>query len=201
MVYAVAGRFREFLAHDVLRFATLLAAAVFLLDWATKSWALHSLEHSAVPLGALTLAVERNDAFAFSAGAGVVPTTVVFAVRLVLLIGVLVLFARVGANNRRYAAGFALLIAGGAGNAADLLFRGGAVVDLIHAGPLDLGGRFVHAGVVFNGADLAILVAIGLLAPLIRQWSLAAQRRIAMWESRWLNNVLTGRGDQERPHR
>jgi lipoprotein signal peptidase len=193
MVYAIAGRFRQLLAHDVLRFAVLLAAAVFLLDWVTKSWAIETLEHTAVPLGALTLAVERNDAFAFSAGSGQVPTSIVFAVRLVLLIGTLLLFARVGAGSRRVAAGFALLVAGGAGNAADLLFRGGAVVDLIHAGPLDLGGRFVHAGFVFNGADLAILVAIGLLAPLIRHWSLAAQRRLAAWEARWLHGGLAGR--------
>lgn len=185
MVHACAVLVRAFLAHDVLRFATLVAAAAFLLDWATKSWALQSLQYAAVPIGALTLDVERNDAFAFSMASGQVPAALVFALRLVMLAGALLIFVRVGARSRRIAAGFALLIAGGSGNAADLIFRGGEVVDLIHAGPFQVGG-VMHAGIVFNTADIAILLALGLLGPLIRDWSVAAQGRLGEWESRWL---------------
>lgn len=193
MVSALTDRLRAFFAHDVLRFATLVAAAAFLLDWATKSWALETLEHAAVPLGALMLGVERNDAFAFSVGTGHVPAALVVAIRLAALTGVLLLFFRVGTRNRRIAAGFALLIAGGCGNAADMLFRGGAVVDLIHAGPFHMRGELVHAGVVFNGADVAILVALGLLAPLIHEWSAGRQRHLAAWEARWLRGMRDGR--------
>jgi signal peptidase II len=186
MIRAATAGFRTIIGHDVLRFAVLLAAAVFLLDWATKSWALETVEHAAVSLGAITLGVERNGAFAFSAGDGHVPYAVVLAVRLTAVAALLVLFARVGARSRRIAAGFALLIAGGLGNVADLLFRDGEVVDMIHAGPVQVGGHLVHAGIVFNGADIAILVAIVLLAPLIREVSTAAQRRLQAWETRLL---------------
>jgi lipoprotein signal peptidase len=192
MASALADRLRAFLAHDVLRFATLVAAAAFLLDWATKSWALQTLEYAAVPLGALMLGVERNDALAFSTGTGQLPAALVILVRLVALTAVLMLSLRLGSCNRRCAAGFALLIAGGSGNAADMLFRGGAVVDFIHAGPFHMRGELVHAGIVFNTADVAILLALGLLAPLIQEWSTGSQRRIAEWEARWLRGIRGG---------
>ncbi|MBR9988957.1 MAG: hypothetical protein KFH98_04330, partial [Gemmatimonadetes bacterium] len=82
MTSVLAHRLRALLAHDVLRFAVLVAAAAFLLDWATKSWALDTLEHAAVPLGALVLGVERNEALAFSAGAGTLPPWLVIGIRL-----------------------------------------------------------------------------------------------------------------------
>ncbi|HEX2167445.1 MAG TPA: signal peptidase II, partial [Longimicrobiales bacterium] len=135
MISAFVRLLRALAAHDVLRFAVLVAAAAFLLDWATKSWALETLDNAAVPLGALMLGVERNDALAFSAGSGRLDPAFVVAVRLLALAGVIALSVQVGARSRRFAAGFALLIAGGSGNAADMLFRGGAVVDFIHAGP------------------------------------------------------------------
>jgi lipoprotein signal peptidase len=196
MIAALAVRIRAILAHDVLRFAMLVAAAAFLLDWATKSWALETLEHAAMPLGALMLGVERNDALAFSTGSGHLPAALVVAMRLAALAGVVFLWLRVGARNRRLAAGFALLVAGGSGNAADMLFRGGAVVDFIHAGPFHVRGEMVHAGIVFNAADIAILLALGLLAPLIHEWSAGGQRRIASWEDRWLRQL---RGDRSPP--
>ncbi|HSJ32459.1 MAG TPA: signal peptidase II [Longimicrobiales bacterium] len=192
MIAALAVRIRAILAHDVLRFAMLVAAAAFLLDWATKSWALETLEHAAMPLGALMLGVERNDALAFSTGSGHLPAAVVVALRLAALAGVMFLWLRVGARNRRFAAGFALLVAGGSGNAADMLFRGGAVVDFIHAGPFHVRGELVHAGIVFNAADIAILLALGLLAPLIHEWSAGGQHRIATWEARWLRHLRGG---------
>jgi signal peptidase II len=188
MTPALTTRLRAFIAHDVLRFAVLVAAAAFLFDWATKSWALEALQHSAVPLGALMLGVERNHAFAFSTGGESVPPGFVLFARLLAITCVILLSIRVGARNRRLAAGFALLLAGGLGNAVDVVFRGGAVVDFIHAGPFHWGGELVHAGVVFNAADIAILLALGLLAPLIHEWSIGGQRRIAAWESRWLRS-------------
>jgi lipoprotein signal peptidase len=193
MIPQLNAHVRAFFGHEVLRFATLLAAAVFLLDWATKSWALQALQHSGVPVGAFMLGVERNDAFALSTGAGVVPTPLLVIIRIASLAIVLLLAARVGCHNRRYAAGFALLIAGGAGNLSDLLFRQGAVVDLIYAGPFHFAGEVVHDGVVFNGADIAILLALGLLAPLINEWAIARQRRLAEYETRWLNSILRRR--------
>lgn len=186
-------RLRAVVAHELLRFATLVATAAFLLDWATKSWALEELQHAARPLGALMLGVERNEALAFSAGTGQIPPWLVVGIRLTAIAAVLLLSWHVGARNRRYAAGFALLLAGGAGNVADMLFRGGAVVDFIHAGPIHLGGEVVHAGIVFNAADIAILVALGLLAPLIHEWSAGGQRRLAEWEARWLRSIRGGR--------
>jgi lipoprotein signal peptidase len=189
MAFDLASRLRTFIAHDVLRFAMLLAAAAFLFDGATKSWALEALEHTALPLGALMLDVERNHAFAFSSGGESVPRELVLLARLLALAGVILMSIRVGARNRRLAAGFALLLAGGLGNAADVVFRGGAVVDFIHAGPFRWGGELVHAGIVFNAADIAILLALGLLAPLIHEWSIGSQRRIAEWESRWLRTL------------
>jgi signal peptidase II len=188
MTPALLTRLRAFAAHDVIRFAMLLAAAAFLFDWATKSWALDALGDTAVPLGALMLAVERNHAFAFSSGGESVSPGFVLLARLLAIVVVILLSIRVGPRNHRLAAGFALLFAGGLGNAMDVVFRGGAVVDFIHAGPFHWGGELVHAGIVFNAADIAILLALGLLAPLIHEWSIGRQRRIAEWESRWLHS-------------
>lgn len=179
---------RAVIDHDVLRFAVLVAIAVFLIDWTTKSWALETLQHG-VPDGALMRGVERNAALAFSTGEGRLPSAAVIGLRMLALVGVVVVSRRVGARNRRLAAGFALLIAGGCGNAADVLFRGGAVVDFIHAGPFtfELNGELVHAGVVFNAADIAILLSLALLAPLIQEWAAGGQRKLAEWEARWLS--------------
>ncbi|HSL71478.1 MAG TPA: signal peptidase II, partial [Longimicrobiales bacterium] len=115
---------RRLVAHDVLRLAALVALAAFLADWASKSWALDSLNGSTAPLGALVLGVERNDAFAFSSGSSVVPPQLVIAARLFALIGIAFLARRALARSRRSAAGFGLLLGGGFGNAADLAFRG-----------------------------------------------------------------------------
>lgn len=180
---------RRVLNHDVLRLAVLLAVAAFLADWATKSWALHHLDQTVSPLGSLTLGVARNDGFAFSTGAGVVPAWLIVAARVVALVVIVLVMRRVGAvSRRRYACGVALLLAGGFGNAADLLFRGGAVVDFIGAGPFvfDWSGRLVHLHFVFNAADVFILTGVVLVTPLIRRVGRATQRRFAMWEERLL---------------
>ena len=172
-----------------LRLAALLAAAAFTADWASKAWALDAL-HQPMLVGALLLDVERNAVFAFSSGRDVAPLALVIGLRVVALLAVMLLARRVARHGLRYAAGLGLVLGGGMGNAADLLFRDGGVVDFIGAGPwfFELGGTLYRFHVVFNGADLALLVGIALLAPLIRDWALAAQQRLARWERRWLLN-------------
>lgn len=170
-----------------LRLVALLAAAAFTADWATKAWALDAL-HEPMMLGALLLDIERNTVFAFSSGQGVTPPALVIAVRLAALLAVVLVARRVAEHGLRYAAGLGLVLGGGFGNAADLLFRDGGVVDFIGAGPwfFEFSDALYRFHVVFNGADLALLIGIALLAPLIRDWALGAQRRLARWERRWL---------------
>jgi signal peptidase II len=172
---------------ELLRLAVLCTVAAFNADWATKWWALNALEGS-LPLGSLLLGVVHNDAFAFSAGAGEVSRLLVLAVRLVVVGGLAVVAIRLGMEQRRHAIGLGLVCGGGLGNAADIAFREHGVVDFIGAGPFSLGLAAPGAGfhLVFNIADLAVLIGIGLLAPLIRDWALRAQARFAHWERRWL---------------
>ena len=177
--------------HGVIRLATLLGTAAFLLDWATKSWALRSLHGSVQPLGSLTLFVARNEAFAFSARHGELMTWLVVGIRIAMILLIVLLCRQLALQlHRRSACGAALLLAGGLGNSADLLFRGGAVVDFIGAGPFtfEWAGEAVRMHVVFNAADVFILLGIALLAPAIQELSRAIQRNLAAWERR----VLTG---------
>jgi signal peptidase II len=171
---------RGLVTNDVLRMATLLALAAFALDSASKSWALQNLGDATVPLGGLVLGLERNEGFAFSAGAGLVPTWLVAGARLAVLVLIILAARGVAASSRRYACGVGLLLAGGLGNTVDLLFRDGAVVDFIGAGPLVLGwaDRVVHTYFVFNAGDLAILIGLVLVAPLIRETGRSLQRRL-----------------------
>jgi lipoprotein signal peptidase len=183
----IAIRFHRFATNEVLRLATLLAIAVFLLDWATKSWALQHLYGATVPFGSFSLGVERNPAFAFSSGEGYVSPWLVVAMRLAALGALVLASRRVPVMNRRYACGFALLLAGGFGNAGDIVFREGAVVDFIGAGPFAFAwaGELVHLHVVFNAADVAVVIGLILIAPLVRKWAFALQRRAAGLETRW----------------
>lgn len=187
------ARYRSLSAHGPLRLATLLGTAAFLMDWATKSWALQNLPGRSFPLGSLTLFIARNDAFAFSSQNGVLTTGLVVVVRLATVLLVILLCRKLSVLlSRRTACGAALLLAGGLGNSVDLLFRGGAVVDFIGAGPFsfDWAGGEMHMHLVFNAADLFILMGVGLLAPLIGELARALQRRIAAWE----RSVLQGSG-------
>jgi lipoprotein signal peptidase len=188
----LSSGYRCWLQHRVFRLATLLGTAAFLLDWATKSWALRSLHGSVHPLGALTLFVARNEAFAFSARHGELMTWLVVSVRVAMILLIVLLCRQLAQQlSRRSACGAALLLAGGLGNSADLLFRGGAVVDFIGAGPFTFhlaGGEAVRMHLVFNAADIFILLGIALLAPAIQQLSRAIQRNLAAWERR----ILTG---------
>jgi lipoprotein signal peptidase len=187
--------FRSASEQGAIRLATLLGTAAFLLDWATKSWALRYFDGTSFPLGSLTLRVARNEAFAFSSHAGEVTTALVLGVRVAMVIGIVLLCRRLAMLlNRRTACGAALVLAGGLGNSVDLLFRGGAVVDFIGAGPFtfDWAGEPVHFHFVFNGADVFILTGIALLAPMISHTGRALQRRFAEWE----RGVLPGVGSR-----
>jgi lipoprotein signal peptidase len=175
--------------HGVFRLATLLGTAAFLLDWATKSWALRSLHGSVLPLGSLKLFVARNQAFAFSARHGELTTWLVVGVRFAMVLLIILLCRQISLRlTRRSACGAALLLAGGLGNSVDLLFRGGAVVDFIGAGPFtfDWAGEAARLHFVFNAADVFILLGIGLLAPLIQELARVIQRHLADWERRVL---------------
>ena len=179
---------RSFVRHEILRRATLIAIAAFLVDWVTKSWALQAWNDVTLPLGAFTLGVHRNDAFAFSSGAGKVAPEIVVAVRVLALLTVVYLSRRIVTTSVRYATGIAFVLAGGFGNAADVVFRGGAVIDFIGAGPFSFNwaGERVHLGFVFNAADIAIFLGLGLIAPQIQLWARDKQRRLAEWEARWI---------------
>jgi lipoprotein signal peptidase len=188
----IARALRRFIVDDVLRFATLLAVAVFVIDWATKTWALQHLYGASVPLGSLTLGVERNTAFAFSAGEGRFTPEFIIAARFAALVVLITLSRRVVTANRRFAAGFALLLAGGCGNAADMAFRDGAVVDFIGAGPFAFAwASGVPFHIVFNVADLAVLFGLLLIAPVIRTWALEAQRWLSRVEQQLLERIAS----------
>jgi lipoprotein signal peptidase len=191
MVSKLLPGLRTFVRHEVLRRATLIAIAVFLADWASKSWALQALQDVDIPFGSLTLGVHRNDAFAFSTAAGKVSPLLVMSVRIIALVTVIVLSRKVVASSVRYSTGIAFLLAGGFGNAADLMFRGGAVIDFIGAGPFSFNwaGERVHLGFVFNAADVAIFLGLGLVMPQIQLWAADKQRRLAQWEARWLKRL------------
>ena len=174
--------------HELARLMILVAVAAFLADWGGKSWAVRRLGDTMIPLGGLTLGVVRNEGFVFSTGHGVVSFGGIALARLTALAVLLVLCYR-GAEmlDRRYAFGVALIIAGGLGNTTDLFFRGG-VVDFIWVSPIVVDGleTLLEMNLVFNLADLFILIGIGLLAPLIQRSGRSIQGRIARWEMRIL---------------
>jgi lipoprotein signal peptidase len=169
---------------SLFRLATLLAVAVLLADVASKNWALSTLGSGHVDLGLVGLTLVQNDGLAFSTGAGLLSAPIVLALRVAALLGVLGLAWRFGAERPRYAVGFALVLGGGFGNAGDVLLRGGAVVDFIHASPLApvLGDGLLGSGIVLNLADVWILTGLACLYPLFRAFGLAVQRRLERLE-------------------
>ena len=133
------------------------AAAVFLLDRVTKSWAEHVLQGHPIEVipGALTLRFATNSGGAFSLGQS---APWVFATA---SIGVAVVIAVTAFRHTRVATAVALgLVLGGAlGNVTDRIARGdelfrGRVVDFVD----------LHYWPVFNLSDAAIVVGAGILA-------------------------------------
>jgi len=180
------------------RLTTLVTLAVLLADVASKNWALSAVGGGYVDLGLIGLIVVENDGLAFSAGAGALSSATVLALRLGALAVILLLAWRYGPERLRYAVGFALLLGGGLGNATDIVFRNGAVVDFISMAPIPaaVGGHVVAGGIVLNLADVWILFGLVLLYPLFRGLGLSAQRRMQVVESRMLG--LDGAGGARR---
>lgn len=147
---------------DATRIALLMIAAAWLTDYATKSWALATVGDASVDLGRFTLEVVSNPAFAFSLGHGVVPAEAVAVTRGIGVLAIAVFLRMIiGAHQTlRSLAGYALIVAGGLGNTLDHVVQGGAVVDFIAIG-----------NVVFNVADVWILLGITLVYPAIRVYS------------------------------
>jgi signal peptidase II len=128
------------------------AAATLLLDQATKALASATLSPvvSVTVLGPLHLTLTRNTGFAF----GLLPGTAVFVVKLLVTLGVL-WYVTLGKGLLRhpgYALGLGLVLGGSLGNLVDR-FRTGAVIDFID----------FRIWPVFNGADIAITVGVGLV--------------------------------------
>jgi len=172
----------------LFRLTTLVTLAVLLADVASKNWALSAVGGGHVDLGLISLVVVENDGLAFSAGAGALSSATVLALRLGALAVILLLAWRYGPERLRYTVGFALLLGGGLGNATDIVFRNGAVVDFIRMAPIPaaVGGHVVAGGIVLNLADVWILSGLVLLYPLFRGLGLSAQRRMKVVESRML---------------
>ena len=127
------------------------------VDQLAKAWALRALDDRVIELvGSLRLRLVFNTGSAFSIGAGVGPLLAVVGVVVVLVL------LRAGSQVQGGAARAALgLVLGGAvGNLVDRALRdgdgflGGAVVDFVD----------LQWWPVFNVADVAICVGVGLLA-------------------------------------
>jgi lipoprotein signal peptidase len=172
----------------ILRLASLITIAVLLADVASKNWALAAVGTGHVDLGFIVLTVVENEALAFSTGTGVLSGATVLGLRLAALFAILLLAWRFGADSVRYAVGFALVIGGGLGNASDVVFRDGAVVDFISPTAISsaLGAPSPAEGLVLNLADVWIFIGLALLYPLFRQFGRAAQQRMEEVEDRVL---------------
>lgn len=171
--------------HPELRLGLLLGVAALMADWASKSWALAAVASHPIEVGnRVLLGVVRNDALAFSSMGGL-PMESVLSLRMTCVAVLAVLAVRYAAESRRLACAFALLIAGGIGNVADLFFRGGAVVDFIGVGPFPVTAE-AEVALVFNLADVWIKAGVVLAFPLIRRAAQRAQRASLELERRIL---------------
>jgi len=176
---------------SALSLSVLIGLSMFLLDWTSKSLAVQILGESLIPLGVLSFGVVYNDAFAFSSGSGLVHPHTVVLIRLLGVALATFLFLRLHHLSRRVSVGFAFLIAGGAGNTADVLFRDGAVIDFIGTGPFTflIAGEPLDIHFVFNLADVWAVIGLILLWPLIRQFGNAFNARVQRFERRFLARV------------
>ncbi len=170
--------------HPHLRFAVLVGLLAWLLDWVSKSWAQVTLVHAPIELGnRFLLRVAHNDALAFSSFQSI-PLESVLSLRITCIVVLAVLAVRFAAESRRLACAFALLLAGGLGNVADVVLREGAVIDFIGVRPIPFADA--DLAVVFNLADVWIKVGIVLAFPLIRRAALRTQEASDAFERRLL---------------
>lgn len=138
------------------------AAGIYLMDQATKAWALRRLrfgEAVSVVEGFLYFSYAENTGIAFGQfqGGGEFGRWLLVGLAAAAAVGVLVYFFRAQRTDDRVLGACSLLLAGVAGNLTDRM-RLGFVVDFID----------VHIGSfqwpTFNVADAAICVGAGLLA-------------------------------------
>ncbi|CAN5616560.1 N/A [soil metagenome] len=130
-----------------------IAAAVVALDQVTKDLALRYLAEGPINLvpGALTLRLTYNSGGAFGLLQGLPGVFLVLS--LVITVGIL-LWAR-NVEERSWGVPLGLILGGGVGNVVDRVFRstGGRVVDFVD----------LHVWPVFNLADSAIVVGVGVI--------------------------------------
>lgn len=155
---------------DATRISLLMITAAWLTDYATKSWAVSMMGEASFELGRLSLEVVANPAFAFSLGHGIVSGEAVALTRAAGVLAVAIFLRTfVGVHdNLRSLTGYALIVAGGLGNTLDHVVQGGAVIDFISL-----------SGVVFNIADLWILLGVVLLYPSIRSFARSAREPLS----------------------
>ena len=142
---ASTGRGRPLLLFSAV------AAVTVVLDQTTKAVALSHLQSGPIPLlgGVIGLSLTRNTGSAFGLPA---PAWVTTAVSLIVCVVVLVWVARGAGASLVRAIALGLVLGGAVGNLADRVCAGG-VLDFI-----DLG-----IWPVFNVADIALTIGIGLL--------------------------------------
>jgi len=138
--------------------AVLLAFGLFGCDHATKAVATRSLARAiAIEPGILELHYVRNDDVAFNAfqRLGVPHSPLLLAAVMLLALSVAVAFfvAQRRSASRLDLVAAACIVGGALGNVVDRIARG-FVVDFIH----------LRGWPVFNVADIAVVVGVGLLA-------------------------------------
>jgi len=141
---------------DKWRVPVAIAAAVVLLDQATKHWAVTNLNdgHTIPLFWTLQLNLAFNTGMAFSQATGFGPLIAVVATAVIVWL----LISLRSESGRMSSIGMGLLIGGAVGNLIDRLFRGdawlrGGVVDFID----------FQWFPIFNFADIAVNVGAGLL--------------------------------------
>jgi signal peptidase II len=131
----------------------LTATVVVVLDQLTKWWALEALADGPVDIieGAITLRLGFNSGGAFGLFQGLPG---IFLLTTVVVIGIILFWIR-KLDDPRWLVPLGMVLGGGLGNLADRLFRDldGQVIDFID----------LHVWPIFNLADAAIVIGVGLV--------------------------------------
>ncbi|MGH7467621.1 MAG: signal peptidase II [Longimicrobiales bacterium] len=156
----------------------LLLAAILVLDFTTKQWALDRLWHGhSTSLGFVPLTLTFNTGVAFGLGVGEFRWLIVAGT--ILVMGALtVLLRQAEPGDRLRVFSIAAVMAGAAGNLIDRLKWDKGVVDFI--GPINLG--FTNFP-IFNVADMAITCGALVLAVSLWREERAIEARKAAVET------------------